>query len=136
MINTGLKKNRHAVFNLQYHLVVVTKYRKKCITPPMLDELKKISDRLLADKGCSLIEFNGAADHLHLAIATPPQVQLSLLVNSLKTVTSRLIRKKHRDYLQGFYAQPVFWAKSYCIISTGRASSEMIQEYIQNQGKD
>ena len=135
MDKVELKKNRHAVFSLMYHLVVVTKYRKKCISEKMLNQLAEICQRLLADKGCNLIEFNGEADQIHLLIETPPQIQLSLLVNSLKTVTSRLIRKKHREYLQSFYSKPEFWAKSYCIISTGGASLEMIKEYLQTQGE-
>ncbi|MCG8512808.1 MAG: IS200/IS605 family transposase [Halanaerobiales bacterium] len=136
MEKVELKKNRHAVFSLMYHLVVVTKYRKKCIRGKMLNELEEICQRLLADKGCNLIEFNGEIDQIHLLIETPPQVQLSLLVNSLKTVTSRLIRKKHSEYLQNFYSKPEFWAKSYCIISTGGASLEMIKEYLQIQGEE
>lgn len=135
-MSTELKNNRHAVYNLKYHLVVATKYRKKCINQDILSDLKEICNRLLENKGCNLIEFNGEADHIHLLVETMPQVQLSLLVNSLKTVTSRLIRKKHSEYLQNFYSKPVFWSKSYCIISTGGASIERIKEYIQAQGKN
>lgn len=104
-MSTELKNNRHAVYHSKDHLVVVTKYRKKCINRDILSDLKEICNRLLENKGCNLIEFNGGADHMHLLLETPPQVQLSLLVNSLKTVTSRLIRKKYSEYLQSFYSQ-------------------------------
>ncbi len=91
------RHNRQAVYNSKYHLVVATKYPKKCINQNILSDLKEIGNRLLESKGCNLIEFNGEADHIHLLLETSPQVQLSLLVNILKTVTSRLIRKKHSE---------------------------------------
>jgi putative transposase len=61
---------------------------------------------------------------------------LSTFINNLKTVTSRLIRKKYKDYLSKYYWKPVFWSRSYCIITTGGASIETIRKYIQSQGQE
>lgn len=54
----SIKKNRHSRYNLMYHLVVVTKYRHKCISKEMLEEFENIFERLLNNQKCSLIEFN------------------------------------------------------------------------------
>nr|WP_281815010.1 IS200/IS605 family transposase [Vallitalea longa] len=60
-------------------------------------------------------------------------MELAKLVNTLKTVSSRLIRKKHSEYLKEYYCKPVFWSRSYCILTTGGATIEMIEKYIRPQ---
>ncbi|WP_281819924.1 IS200/IS605 family transposase, partial [Vallitalea longa] len=111
--------NRHSIYNLKYHLVVITKYRHKCINKELLDDLNEIFKNIIEGKNGTIIEFNGEPDHIHLLFETPPQVELAKLVNTLKTVSSRLIRKKHSEYLKEYYCKPVFWSRSYCILTTG-----------------
>lgn len=129
-------KNCHSQYRLEYHLVLVTKYRKPCITPEMLQYLKEECSRLLALSGTELLEMNGEADHIHLLISAPPQVCLANVINSLKSSTSRLVRKKYADHLAGFYWKPYFWSRSYLILSSGGAPIEVIRRYIQEQGKN
>lgn len=63
-----------------------------------------------------------------------PDVAPSRLVNTLKTVSSRLIRRDYKEHLEKFYCQkPVFWTGAYCIISTGGAPLEVIKKYIESQ---
>lgn len=133
MKNNYFKSNRHSVYNLKYNLVVITKYRHKCITKDILNDLKDIFKNIIDGKNGSIIEFNGEADHIHLLFETPPQVELAKLVNTLKTVSSRLIRKKYSEYLKQYYWKPVFWSRSYCILTTGGATIEIIEKYIQSQ---
>ncbi|MGL5316587.1 MAG: transposase [Peptostreptococcaceae bacterium] len=66
MPNTEFKKNRHSIYNLTYHLVVITKYRRKCIDGEVLEDLKEISKRLLGVKDGSVLEVNEEEDHLHI----------------------------------------------------------------------
>ena len=132
-MNRSIKKNRHSRYNLMYHLVVVTKYRHKCISKEMLKDLENIFKRLLSNQKCKLIEFNGEADYIHILFESPPQIKLSQLINTLKTVSSRLIKKRFKSHIKNFYWKSAFWSRSYLIISTGGASIEIIKEYIQNQ---
>ena len=134
-MNRQINSNRHSVYSLKYHLVVITKYRHKCINPEILDELEKIFTRLLNNKDCKVLEFGGEKDHIHVLFETPPQIQLSKLVNILKTVSSRLIKKDYEEHLRNYYWESAFWSRSYCIISTGGATIETIEEYIQSQGE-
>ena len=135
-MNTEFKKNRHSMYNLKFHLIVVTKYRHRCITEEMMDDLKNITEDFLLKKGGSVLEMNGEEDHVHVLFEIPPHVELASMVCSLKTVTSRLIRKKYSEYLKKFYWEPVFWSRSYCILSTGGATIDTIRKYIESQGKD
>lgn len=129
-----LKQLYHCTFNLNYHLVIVTKYRRKCITSVMLDRLKIICDTLTKKWECELLEFNGKADHLHLLLSLNPKVTPSIFVNNLKTVTSRLIRKEFSEQLKKVYWKtPVFWSRTYCLLTCGGAPFSVIKQYIEQQ---
>ncbi|MGK7877209.1 MAG: IS200/IS605 family transposase [Xenococcaceae cyanobacterium] len=131
---TTLKTHSHSAFRLYYHLVLVTRYRHKCITAPMLERLEDIFNEVLAKWRCNLVEFGGESDHIHILIDAHPAMDLSKLVNNLKTVSSRRIRSEYSDHLSRFYGKPYFWTRGYAIISVGgRAPLEKLLEYIQTQ---
>jgi putative transposase len=114
---------------------MVTKYRKKCITPEMMEKLREICTRLMLTWEGELLEFNGEPDHVHLLISIPPKVAPAAMVNNLKTVSARLVRKEFKEHLAKFYWKPVFWSRSYCIITCGGAPLSVIKQYIEQQGK-
>ena len=130
---THFSKLHHCVYALHYHLVLVTKYRRRCITAPMLERLRDIVAARCEGWGGTLLEMNGEPDHVHLLIALPPNLDLSGFVNNLKTTTSRLLRKEFAESLQRIYRKPVFWSRSYCIVSCGGAPLSIIQQYIEQQ---
>ena len=126
----------HCVYNIQLHLVVCTKYRRRCITKPMLERLSEIFAATLEKWEGVLIEFNGESDHVHALISVNPKTQPSKLVNNLKTVSSRLIRKEFSEQVQKVYRdKPVFWSRSYCLISCGGAPISVLKQYIQQQAE-
>lgn len=128
-----LRHLNHSVYSLHAHLVLITKYRKKCINSELLKRLKEILSSVCNDWECELLEFNGEPDHVHLLISLNPKVQPSKLVNNLKTVSSRLIRRDFEKHLSKYFGKPVFWSRSYCLISAGGAPLEVIKQYIQSQ---
>ena len=122
------------VFDLHYHLVIVTKYRRRRITKPMLDRLREITAQRCNDWNGSLTEFNGEADHVHALISMPPNIDLSRFVNNLKTTSSRLLRRDFRDHLDQVYRRkPMLWSRSYCIISCGGAPLSVLKQYVEQQ---
>ena len=126
----------NSTYSANYHLVLVTKHRRKCISPEMLVRLKEISTRIISTWEGELLEFNGESDHVHLLLSIPPKVAPSALVNNLKTVTARLIRKEFAGALAKVYSKPVFWSRSYCIITCGGAPLSILKQYIEQQGQD
>lgn len=131
---TEFKRNRHALYKLTYHLVVVTKYRRKCINDAMHERLREIANDLFTKWDCEIIEMNGEADHVHILFDAPPQIQLSKIINSFKTVSSRYVRKDFPRELAPFYWKPYFWSQSYMVLTTGGATIEVVKKYIENQG--
>ncbi len=127
--------NRHAVYLLQYHLVVVTKYRHKVINNDLKDRLIEISYSIIeSDWKSKIISINTDEDHIHILFETSPQTQLSKLINNYKTVTSRLIRKEFSKQLEQYYWKPYFWSDTYFISSVSDTSEAMIKTYIDKQG--
>ena len=110
-------------------MVFVTKYRRDVLTAEHLDFLTPVFEKVCADFGADLTEFNGEDDHVHLLVEYPPQVQVSRLVNSLKGVSSRRLRQEfqmrtHRNHL---------WSPSYFAVSCGGAPLSVIRQYVENQ---
>ena len=127
--------NRHAVYLLQYHLVVVTKYRHKVINNELKDRLIEISYSIIeSDWKSKIISINTDEDHVHILFETSPQTQLSKLINNYKTVTSRLIRKEFSKQLEQYYWKTYFWSDTYFISSVSDTSEAMIKRYIEKQG--
>jgi putative transposase len=126
-----MKSHYHCVYKLKYHLVLVTKYRRPCLTQVMLQRLQQMCIDLLQKWDVTLEEFGGEADHVHLMLDMHPNIMPSRLVNNLKTVTSRLLRKEFADHLKAYYWKPVLWTRAYCLISAGGAPLEILQQYIQ-----
>ncbi len=128
-----LERLFHCTYSLTYHLVLVTKYRRRCITKPMLEFLEADFERLAIKWGCEVLEFNGEPDHVHLLVKLNPKIQPASFVNNIKTVTSRLIRKAFSKELAKVYRKPVFWSRSYCILTCGGAPLSVIRQYIEQQ---
>ena len=126
-----IRTGRHCVFNMHIHLVFVTKYRRKVFNKIILDALEQIFQNVCSDFEAELVEFNGEKDHRHLLIHYPPKVSISKLVNSLKDVSSRLIKRDYPDYIQKFLWKNTLWSPSYFAASCGGAPLGLIQKYIQ-----
>lgn len=92
--NNEIRRGRHCVFMMHAHLVFVTKYRRGVFTQEILDDMRPMFASVCTDFEAELVEFDGEDDHVHLLVNYPPKVAISKLVNSLKGVSSLLIRKK------------------------------------------
>ena len=128
-----IRSHYHCVYKIVFHLVLVTKYRRKCFTKDMLSRLEEICRELCNKWDIDLIEFGGENDHIHLLLDFHPSAQPSKFVNNLKTVSSRMIRKEFSDHLAKYYWKPVLWTRAYCLVSAGGAPLEVIKNYIENQ---
>ena len=128
-----MKSLFHCTFSLHLHLVLVTKDRRRCIDAPILERLRTVFAKLCEQWDCELLEFNGEPDHVHLLLSVNPKAAPSVLVNNFKTVSSRLIRKEFKAHVDRFYRKPVFWSRSYCVISCGGAPLSVLKQYVENQ---
>ena len=135
MTKQGLQSNHNAVYSLCLHLVLVTKYRRKVLTPRVLQRCCEILSTTCKRWDATCIESNGEVDHVHALISVPPKVRPSDLVNNLKTVTSRRLRSEFTGVREA-YKKPTLWSPSYCLISAGGAPLDVLKSYIEDQGKN
>jgi putative transposase len=128
-----IRRGRSVVFALTVHLVFVTKYRRSVITDRVRGHLRGSLEAVCAKMDCKLREFDGEDDHVHLLVDYPPKLAVSRLVNSLKLVSARLLRKRDfpevRRKLWGVH----FWTPSYYAGSCGGANLQTVKRYIRAQ---
>ena len=130
--NKEVRRGRHCVFTLHVHLVFVTKYRRGVLDGAAVERLGEVFASVCRDFGAELRAFDGEDDHVHLLATYPPKVPLSKLVNSLKGVSSRLLRKERPD-LAGCFRRGVLWSPSYFAASCGGAPLSVVREYVESQ---
>lgn len=111
----------------------VTKYRRGALTRPILTRCGEIMGEVCDDFGCHLVEFNGEEDHVHLLVNFPPTVQITRLVNSLKGVSSRHLRRDFDRHLHKYLWGGHLWSRSYYAGTAGGAPLETIADYIRSQ---
>lgn len=126
------RKERHSVTLLYAHLVFVVKYRRKVLTKDVRDRCSDIFREVGNKMDFQVLEVNGHEDHIHLLIEYPPKYSISKLVNHLKGVSSRYLRKEfelnpHQEHL---------WSPSYFAVSCEGAPINKIKEYIENQNNE
>ena len=126
----------NAAFDMRYHLVLVTKYRRKALAAAMRERVRNILADVLEKWRCELIEFGGEGDHIHVLFAAHPALDVSRLVNNLKTVTSRRLRAEFASELRTHYWKPVLWHGNYYVGTVGHASPATVKRYVQQQGQD
>ena len=131
--STELRKGRSCVFALHVHLVFVTKYRHCIFTREILTDFRLIFENVCKDFESSLVEFEAEKDHVHLLVNYPPKVSVSKLVNSLKGVSSRMIRKKNYLTITKHLWGGALWSPSYFSGSCGGAPISIIRQYIEQQ---
>ena len=126
------RTGRHCVFEMHIHLVFVTKYRRRVLTKRAIKALKTIFASVCEDFEAELVECDGGDDHVHLLVNYPPKVAVSKLVNSLKGVSSRRLRRHYPEVARR-YRQGVLWSPSYFAGSCGGAPLDIIKKYVESQ---
>lgn len=125
--------NNHSVFMVHYHLILCTKYRRKVINDVISERLKQIFLKIMPTYNITLEEWNHDADHVHILFRGQPNTEISKFINAYKSASSRLIKKEYSE-IRRFLWKEMFWSQSFCLITTGGATVDMIQKYIQLQG--
>lgn len=129
-----LDNNNHSVFLLHYHLVMVVKYRRKVINDVVSDRLRAIFEHIAPNYNITVEEWNHDIDHVHILFKGHPNTELSKFINAYKSASSRLIKKEF-PHIRKFLWKEMFWSQSFCLISTGGVTTDVIRRYIETQGE-
>lgn len=129
-----LDNNNHSVFMLHYHLIMCVKYRRKVIDDTISNCLKEIYERIAPTYNIKLEEWNHDQDHVHVLFRGQPNTEISKFINAYKSASSRLIKKEFPQIRKSLWKE-MFWSQSFCLLTTGGVTVEVIKRYIETQGE-
>ena len=132
-----LHKQSHTVYKTQYHIVWVTRFRRKILKKGVdsylrkrLEEVRKFYPDWYFD------EIGIDKDHVHIHMVIPPRYSVSKVVNVMKSNTSRALKKKFSHFLKKVYWDGGgIWSKGF-FVSTVGIDEEIIRRYVQKQGEE
>ncbi|SFP66688.1 putative transposase [Halolactibacillus halophilus] len=128
-----LDSNNHSVFLMHYHLVLVVKDRREVIDDMISDYAKDKFVSLSEKYNITLVEWNHDIDHVHILFKAQPNSELSKFINAYKSASSRLI-KKDFPYVRKKLWKDMFWSRSFCLLTSGDSSIDVVKKYIETQG--
>lgn len=107
-----LDSNAHSVFSLNYHLVLVVKYRRKVINDEISNRAKEIFEYISPKYNITLQEWNHDIDHVHILFKAHPNTEISKFINAYKSASSRLLKKEYPQIRQNLWKE-YFWSQSF-----------------------
>lgn len=126
--------NNHSVFSLNYHLVMVVKYRRRVINDKISNRLREMFEYMGKSYHITILEWNHDVDHVHVLFKACPNTEISKFMNAYKSASSRLIKVEYPEIREKLWKE-YFWSKSYCLITTGGVTMDIIKQYIETQGE-
>ena len=128
-----LVRNRTCVYDLNYHLVFVTKYRKVIfIGKNKYDYMKWLLKTICRRHNIKIQDYEVMPDHVHMLITIQPKLAISSVVKSIKGFTARNWFKKYPQTRKLLYRGHL-WSPSYFVSSLGNMSKSTVKQYIRNQ---
>ena len=129
----NLDTNTHSVFSLHYHLILVAKYRKPVFDDEISERARTLFEAIAPNYKIEVLEWNYDQDHIHILFKAQPKTELSKFINAYKSASSRVLKKEFPSVRKQLW-QDMFWSRSFCLLSSGGAPIEVIQQYIKEQG--
>ena len=129
------RNGSHTVWDLKYHIVWTTKYRKPVMEGRLALRIRELIREICATHNVQIIRGHVSKDHIHIFISMPPQISVSTITQYMKGKTSRKILIENPSLNKKFWGQH-FWARGYFACTSGSITDEMIMDYIKNQDDD
>ena len=129
-----LDTNNHSVFMLRYHLIMCVKYRNKVIDDTVSNRLKDMFVKIAPAYNITLEEWTHDMDHVHILFRGQPNTEISKFINAYKSASSRIIKKEFPEIRKSLWKE-MFWSQSFCLLTTGGVTADIIKQYIQLQGE-
>ena len=126
------RKSAHCVYDLKYHLVWITKYRKPVLSGEIGHRVRELVRLICASLDVEIIKGNIRQDHVHLLVSVPPTLSVSKLVQRIKGVTSRKLLQENKGLNKAFWGRHL-WSRGYFVASVGEVTEEIISKYIEKQ---
>ena len=128
------RKTAHSVYDLKYHVVWITKYRKPVLRGEIAIRLRELIRQTCASLDIYIVKGHVSVDHVHLLVSVPPNIAVSDMVQRLKGRSSRRLLEEFGELSRQYWGRHM-WARGYFAVSTGNVTDEIIKQYIESQGE-
>ena len=126
------RKGSHTLFDLKYHLVWITKYRKQVLVGGVAERTRELIREICKSNEVEILKGHVSKDHIHLFVSVPPKLSVSKLMQYLKGKTSHKMLFEFKHLQRQFWGKHI-WARGYFAVSSGNVTDEVIMKYIENQ---
>ena len=130
-----VRKGAHGVYQLQYHVIWVTKYRRRILKPFVVSYLNMVLPKLLrSTPGVSIETIGFDQDHVHMVMVIPPKYSIAEVMGRLKGQSSKHMRKTFKWLGKVYWNENVVWSPGYFVSSVG-VDENKIRRYVEYQGR-
>jgi len=129
------RKSSHTTYDIKFHLVWITKYRKVVLTGEIAKRARELIREICRTCDVEIIRGHVAKDHVHIFVSAPPHISVSKLMQSIKGKSSRKMMSEFRNLSKQFWGRHI-WGRGYFVASSGNVTDEVIMQYIELQGKE
>ena len=129
------RKSSHTTYDLKYHLVWITKYRKHVLSGEVAKRARELIREICRARDVEILKGHISRDHVHIFVSVPPHVSISKLMQSIKGKSSRKMMSEFKTLSRAFWGRHI-WARGYFAASSGNVTDEVIMQYIELQGKE
>ena len=126
------RKTSHSVYDLKYHLVWITKYRKPILVGEVGRRVRELIRQICQELDIEIIKGHVGKDHVHIFVSIPPQVSVSRAMQQIKGKSSWKLLREFPTITKQYWGRH-FWGRGYFAASSGNVTDEVIIEYIRNQ---
>ncbi|MEG6569937.1 IS200/IS605 family transposase [Thermoanaerobacterium thermosaccharolyticum] len=129
------RKSSHATYDLKYHIVWITKYRKPILVGKIAERTRELIRMVCKNNEVEILSGHVSKDHIHILVSAPPHLSISKLVQYIKGYSSRKLLMENKKLNKQFWGQHL-WARGYFAASSGNVTDEVIIEYIEENQKN
>jgi putative transposase len=132
---TEYHHSAHAVWDIKYHLVWITKYRYKMLRGDVAERARELIRQICAARDVQIIRGAVSPDHIHILVVAPPQLAPAKLVQFIRGRSSRLLQQEFPALRKKYWGQHL-WARGYFCATVGAVDETTVMAYIENQKWD
>jgi len=126
------RKGSHTVYQLHYHFVFTTKYRKPALRGDVGTKVRDVVREVCRGLDVVILKGHVRPDHVHLMLSLPPNLSPSRVMQAIKGRTSHHMLMDFRQLRREFWGRHL-WARGYFVCTTGNVTDEVIKQYIEQQ---
>lgn len=135
-MQNDLDSGSHSVHSLHFHLILTTKYRRGVLTEERTQFILGVIEGFADNYGVEIVNLDGEDDHIHVLFQAKPTTDLVKFINTVKGATARRLRNEYANELKNELWGDSFWNDSYCLLSTGQVSLDVLKQYVEDQRGD